>query len=139
MILVNSVLEKLYSSWHRVAKSTTNLQILSNSTPLSSRSQCTINPYFTHYDYSRGFYYVRRSVPLGYNSDHTKDQEVGLVMTSTTGFTSAVHSQESAFRSFHGHLRHRNSISPRNLSIGRSKPMRSITPFSDNVPAVGTL
>ena len=112
MNLVRSALKKLSSSWHRALRSTTHLQILSNSAALSSKSQCTANPYFTHHDYSRGFYYVRRSVPLGSYSKSTQEKDSGLAMTCATGFTSAVHSKKSAFETFHGQLQHRDTVSP---------------------------
>ena len=112
MNLVRSALKELSSSWHRALRSTTHLQILSNSAALSSRSQCTANPYFTHHEYSRGFYYVRRSVPLGHYSKSTKEKDSGLAMTCATGFTSAVHSKKSTFETFHGQLQHRDMVSP---------------------------
>ncbi|KAH8631262.1 hypothetical protein IG631_12945 [Alternaria alternata] len=111
MTFVRSVLERLSASWHRMVKSTTNLQILSTSAALSSRTQCTANPYLTHYNYSRGFYYVRRSVPLGYHSNGAQDTKAGRAMACTTGFTSAVQIQNGAYGGFHGHHPHRNSVS----------------------------
>jgi hypothetical protein len=137
MIFVHSALEKLSSSWHRVVKSTTNLQILSNSAALSSRSQCTANPYLTHYDCSRGFYYVRRSVPLDYYSDDARDKKTGGAMACTTSFTSAMRSQQSAFESYQGHFQHQNPVSPRSPRASGGAPLRCITP-GDHVPAVGT-